>query len=399
MNPRFLRKVVAGALAVLVAGGVALAPLACTGAALGVGIATVGVSLLFLGASPGYFLGDPDKTNVSRTLEPDIHIGTTGGDESTVERLIFLGGELKSPVVIEGAATTASNSTQTLKMSLLLRRADSDGEIELDTVNVTVSPGAAPTSIFEKLEFARVPENLSYAGDIAVVRFESPSNADLTFLTQNAVVDAKVRRTKHVELSLLSLSPSGPFATLVEDATSFRTQGQSTTVPAAQTVTAEYRLLATAGGLYDIAGSDNQTSKPDVITYVYEGTPRFSLLASTNNSPTVFDLELQELDLQGSPIGPVLARAGPLRAEPQRRRIEGSFDLLVPQPFWEAGSTSSNPQAHTLGLRISNRGTADLTLGFDPNGIETSRIELPSPEVLVTLHAIPREASQPRPAR
>ncbi len=380
------KKSVLVALALLVAGAGTLAPIACDGGA-GLAVLTVGVSLLFIGASPGWALRDPDVSGGPRTIEPAIHVGTAGGDEGTVERVIFLGGELRSPVIVEGRVT-AQGSATTATIELLLRRAD--GNVPVPVSSTTINATTSGVSFREALSFSQTPTTRSFPGDVAFLRISTPG--DIEFDTKVAVVDAKVRVRERVPLTIAATGIAAPVPGLFEEPPQNATPFD---VPAGSSVTAKYFLTALSDALYDIAGDDSQSSSPGAITYSYEGTPEYSLVLETTQAGTEVSLQLFDTDVQSFPVR-LLATAGPIRLGAGRQRVSGEFQPLQ-QPFWAPGTTSSAPAERALALVIENAGPGGVTVVFNPAGGDASVVRLPAPRARALLGGQIVELSQPPP--
>jgi hypothetical protein len=108
----------------LAAGIVALSPVACSsggGGGAGVGIATLGVSAIFAGNSPGFVVRDPAQTDVNATAdgvstatptaEPPIAVTAA----QSVDRFVFAGGVIAgNTITIQGNATASTTNTALL---------------------------------------------------------------------------------------------------------------------------------------------------------------------------------------------------------------------------------------------------------------------------------------------
>jgi hypothetical protein len=366
----------------------AIFPLAC-GGGVGIGILTIGLSLIFAGLSPGWAIRDPGFTRVPGSPEPAI---TLTSNDPAVDRCLVLGGELVPPLTIHGTATAGGGPSQ-LTFSLRLARGDEPGGVLAAAVitSTAVAVAQAPTAFTATLDFPRTPENTSYPGDIAILHIERTGSNDVTFDTTRSSVGAAVFLNRTVSLQiyrtvqglpLISETPQSP-------------QG-SLTVPPGTTTTADYVFTAAGGPSYNITGvSSGKTTQPLAIVYEYDGPAAYSVVVSATASPTTFSLRLEDVSNRSAPK--LLGDSGTLTADQTPRRIEASFGSAPPS--WNFQTDSNAPTNQVLELSVANNGPGTLTLTFDPAGLNASRIILPGPRVRVTFPSVSDQpVSQPDPA-
>lgn len=348
----------------------ALAPLGCDGG-VGLGIATLGVSAVFAGTSPGWALRDPDYATATTRPTPEGDIALAAGE--SVERCLVLGGELRSPVVVEGIATTSAPPA-TLGISLFLARADHpagfSGAIPLDTETVTLTT-AAPQAFRVELAFTRSQSTIAFPGDVAVIRFAVPATGGpVTIDTSGARVRTEVRMTQRVVLTAVDESTTaGVIPRLAEDVDTLL-NAQELVLRGSGPHILPYPLTILAQATYTIAGTPSDTTAPDALEYRYKGAVRFDWFVRASAS-TSFGLEFRD------PSGTTVALAGPFVADTTEKRIRG--ELFLSQPLIVA-TTNGTAQTPTLRLQVTSSG-GDLTLIFDPTGGRVSTVSLPGPEV------------------
>jgi hypothetical protein len=381
--------------AVLLAGalGAAALPFACGG--VGLGILSLGISLIFTGSSPGWALRDPAATHVPGVPEPNIDLNA-GGGTNVVDRLIFLGGDLNSPVAVDGVAT-AIGAPAGLDFTLSLYRADDTRGLAIGATPITgtsIAIGTSATPFHATLAFPKPPTATAFPGDIAMLTL-AVSSGEVILDTTQTRVRSSIFLNRVVVMQPFSI-PRGNFAA-DELAESPPPGAASLVVPAGSTVTATFQIAAIAQPTYDTSGtSTGQTTTPTALTYHYEGVPQFSLVASATTTAS-FALDLVRLNPNGLPIA-TLASAGPIAAGASAARVAGAF--TTPAPFFEVSTLNTgSAEPARLGLQISNAGPGDLTILFDPTGANPSHVDLPGPSVLVNFpSAAGVEVSQPNPA-
>lgn len=374
------------------AAALAIAPLSC--GTLGGAILSLGISLIFTGASPGWALRDPAVTKFPGQPEtPSIDLRAAA---PVVDRVIFLGGDLVPPVAVSGEAT-AVGGPATLDVTLKLFRADGAGGLQIAAQTLTatsIAIGTTATPFNVALTFAKPAGTItSFPGDIAVLTLDAPNGGEVVIDTTKARVNTTIFLNREVPLTLASLF--GRTAILAEAPTA---TSVPLTVASGGTATAQYALDAVAQPTYDLNGSKTgQTNPPASLRYRYEGAPAFSLLASATTTAS-FRLELQQVDANGTPIGPVLGSAGPLTAGATLQRLNGSFQMA--SAFFElATANTGSAEPPILALRIINAGPSDVTFRFDPAGVDSSFVKLPGPSARADFATVSGvELSQPDPA-
>ncbi len=177
----------------LAAGFLSVAPVACAGGAggLGLGIATIGVSAVFAGFSPGWCVRDPnqlptDGQPVSATATPEGDIVLAAGE--SVDRAIVAGGAVFSPIVARGMASGGPGTS--LRAELLFDSWDA-GTSFAPIATAEQAIGATPQAFNLVLDFStivdtqanlRIANAQSNPGDFFRVRFTAVGGP-LTILT------------------------------------------------------------------------------------------------------------------------------------------------------------------------------------------------------------------------
>jgi len=154
------------------------------GGDIGIGIATIGVSAILAGASPGWAIRDPNLSTpvsgaagVTTTVLPESPAPSLGAGE-TLDRVIIAGGHLLPPITISGVATGTASS-DTLEVALLYRSWDANAT-RVTLVTASAAIGATRTAFTVTLDFSRITAGtavfgnpLTNPGDQFTLRFKN----------------------------------------------------------------------------------------------------------------------------------------------------------------------------------------------------------------------------------
>jgi hypothetical protein len=205
----------------LAATGAALLPLSCGGNAgvVGIGIATLGISAILPGSSPGWRVAD------TRFLEPRggvpsgfslaVALTTTASPSDPIvlapgerlDRVIVCGGGVSDRVEVRARAS-ASGVASTLEARLLLTPWANGGGNALElAVDSAAVPAGAPDEVRLELDFSRVAvgtatlaEVETDPGDALTIRFENTGAGAITIDTSATRIDYGSRGTRGTRL-------------------------------------------------------------------------------------------------------------------------------------------------------------------------------------------------------
>lgn len=227
------RTILGGAVLALAASFLAFTPTACGGGGGGggLGIATVGVSAIFAGASPGWCVRDPGlatpvtgagSLNVTPTAEDPIVIRPA----EEIDRVIIAGGLVFPPVIFRGVATATANNTE-LKASLIFSSWDATRQFfEIATASALVNQ--APTDFNLKLDFSKI----KISDTVVMTNFQS-NPGDQFVLRLSAVANT-------VTVDTRAIDAAGNLKTRVDYA-SGQTRGTLLKYDAAGNLTEDFR--------------------------------------------------------------------------------------------------------------------------------------------------------------
>lgn len=384
----------------LVALGLLLAalPVACNG--VGAAVASGGVSLIFVGASPGSVLLDKDAALSGQKLK-DLVEDPIVLDAVTpqVDRCAVLGGDVKRKIKVRLAARSEPAGAADLQVEIGLLRATGEFEV-LDEFTLASLPSTS-TVFEEKIELAGEKGPDTFSGDCLRFRFTNTDPAAGTVTIDPAESEIKIHVKKERGLDLFLFGDNGrpllretlPNAAGIGD---FEVDagGIGAAGFAAQTTAAPYILDGTATGA---------TLPPDecVLTIPEKGKMDHVLFArcSTPNGTAEFELRVIVTDFD-SGAETVIGTAGPFTVGEQQELVEGEFgarkEAVVDVQRPPAGSNT--PPATPISLEIENLGPDSLEILADPGNPDgSSTIHLPGFLLTGTFAHGDARLTQPKP--
>jgi hypothetical protein len=193
------KRMLFGAASLLLAGGLlATTPAACSsgGGGVGIGVATLGISSILAGSSPGWRLTDPSLASgtsgpvtsvltVTQNAKPEAPDPSIAAGDA-LDRVIVAGGDIRPPVRIAGFVTPTAGSSE-LDVQLLVSEWDGEpriNELLLASATVTGLVAGTQNAIAVTLDFSTlVAGGTTYrdphfnVGDQYTVRFINPATA------------------------------------------------------------------------------------------------------------------------------------------------------------------------------------------------------------------------------
>ncbi|GIW70476.1 MAG: hypothetical protein KatS3mg102_0018 [Planctomycetota bacterium] len=349
----------------LLAAAVAAAGLfaACGGA--GLGIATLGISAIFAGTSPGYAVRDPRFAPASTTTSPEPDIVLSNGE--AIERLLFLGGDLFRPVDVIFEAQVTGGTSAALEVSMALQRAEDLKPSLPYPVADTVNADTTPRTFTVSLHPGELPARLN-PGDVVRLRFANQGPGDVKILAASAAVETRIGLVRHQRVHLADGGQgSTPFPVLRLDPAGL----DPITVASNTSVTAQLLLRGTndpGADLYSPEGADppqSDTTAATRFTYEYDGEALFRLRVretTPSQSGTRFDLRLESVDPAGNvtDFGTVSLSVRGDRFQTLKGRFPGAA-----QPARLSQPSGSDIDS-ALRLHIANLGPADLEFEHEP---------------------------------